>query len=100
MHKSEVKNNLYGLFSLKMFLMPNGFIASRFEPLSICLKKKSGVNLTSFFARSTGLEPVASTVTGWRDNQLHQDPKCIMKLQYSLLFVNNPEKKTKNLLLA
>ena len=31
------------------------------------------------FTRSTGLEPVASTVTGWRDNQLHQDPKCNMK---------------------
>ena len=47
-------------------------------------------------SRSTGLEPVASTVTGWRDNQPHQDPKCIMKLQYLIPFVNLDDKKSSN----
>ena len=28
-------------------------------------------------ATPTGLEPVASTVTGWRDNQLHQGAKFV-----------------------
>ncbi len=43
--------------------------------------------------RSTGLEPVASTVTGWRDNQLHQDPLlyAVMKLHYPFVFVNTSD---------
>lgn len=56
-------------------------------------QKNRPIKVGLCFTRSTGLEPVASTVTGWRDNQLHQDPKRNMNLQYSFTFVNNHAKK-------
>ena len=68
----------------------------RAPPKAPINEKSHLFEVTLSFTRSTGLEPVASTVTGWRDNQLHQDPKCNMKLQYLFLFVNNAGKKTSN----
>ena len=67
------------------------------RPASYLINNKTDLFQGRFVvSRSTGLEPVASTVTGWRDNQLHQDPKCIMKLQYLIPFVNLDGKKTSN----
>ena len=36
-----------------------------------------------WLATPTGLEPVASTVTGWRDTRLHQGAKIERKLRFA-----------------
>ena len=58
--------------------------APRFSPLGPTNKKPTHLRVGFPFARSTGLEPVASTVTGWRDNQLHQDPGRIVQMHYEI----------------
>jgi len=57
-----VNNNYY------TFVIRKGF-----EPLTYSLEVNCSIQLSyRTIADCTGLEPVNSTVTGWHDNQLHQ----------------------------
>ncbi len=73
--------------------------------LSEALRKKPAVadaTAGSLKARSTGLEPAASNVTGWRSNQLSYDPSLALRqLQrsehycYLIVFSRRPPLKNR-----